>query len=178
MTDQKPGILLADDEVTFRETFAKVLEEEGFSVTAVSDGREAVDAVTRQSFAVAILDIQMPGSDGISVLREAVAIRPQMRVIIDAFDSVGGGNTLSTEFLVNAVRDDLEGDGTASPALEATGFSSYLALPSNQPVFGGTVGDRIVASLTLVDQDLPYVGEGSVTVDGVELGSLPAALLP
>lgn len=82
MTEQKPGILLADDEVTFRETFAKVLEEEGFSVTAVSDGREAVDAITRQSFAVAILDIQMPGSDGISVLREAVAIRPQMRVIM------------------------------------------------------------------------------------------------
>ncbi len=82
MTDQKPGILLADDEVTFRETFAKVLEEEGFSVTAVSDGRAAVDAMTKQSFAVAILDIQMPGSDGISVLREAVAIRPQMRVIM------------------------------------------------------------------------------------------------
>ncbi len=73
---------MADDEVTFRETFAKVLEEEGFSVTAVSDGREAADAIARQSFAVAILDIQMPGSDGISVLREAVAIRPQMRVIM------------------------------------------------------------------------------------------------
>ncbi|MHC4520171.1 MAG: response regulator, partial [Planctomycetota bacterium] len=58
MSERKCEILLADDEVTFRETFAKVLEEEGFSVTAVGDGREAVDALTRRSYALAILDIQ------------------------------------------------------------------------------------------------------------------------
>jgi len=82
MAEQKPQILLADDETTFRETFAKVLEEEGFSVTAVRDGKEATDAITGQPYAVAILDIQMPGSDGISVLREVTAIRPQTRVIM------------------------------------------------------------------------------------------------
>ena len=39
MPEQKPQILLADDEATFRETFTKVLEEEGFAVTAVCDGK-------------------------------------------------------------------------------------------------------------------------------------------
>ncbi len=82
MSDPKSQILLADDEVTFRETFTKVLEEEGFAVTAVCDGKEATDAIMRQPYAVAILDIQMPGSDGISVLREVAAIRPQTRVIM------------------------------------------------------------------------------------------------
>jgi len=82
MAEQKPQILLADDEATFRETLAKVLEEEGFSVAAVCDGRKAREAVMRQPFAVAILDIQMPGSDGISVLREITALRPQTRVIM------------------------------------------------------------------------------------------------
>ncbi len=89
MSDPKCEILLADDEATFRDTFAKVLEEEGFSVTAVGDGRDAIDAVTRRSFAVAILDIQMPGCDGISVLRETVALRPETRVImVTAYGSV------------------------------------------------------------------------------------------
>jgi len=82
MAEQKPQILLADDEATFRETFAKVLEEEGFAVTAVCDGKEATHAIMKQPYAVAILDIQMPGSDGISVLREVTALRPQTRVIM------------------------------------------------------------------------------------------------
>lgn len=89
MSERKYDILLADDEVTFRETFAKVLEEEGFSVTAVGDGREAVDALTRRSYALAILDIQMPGCDGVTVLRETVAVRPETRVImVTAYGSV------------------------------------------------------------------------------------------
>jgi two-component system response regulator PilR (NtrC family) len=82
MTEQKSEILLADDEATFRETFTKVLEEEGFAVMAVRDGREATAAILKRPYAVAILDIQMPGSDGISVLREITAIRPQTRVIM------------------------------------------------------------------------------------------------
>jgi len=82
-------ILLADDEATFRETFAKILEEEGMPVTAVDNGTDAIAAVTKQPFAVAILDIRMPGTDGIKVLREIKQIRPQTRVImITAFGTV------------------------------------------------------------------------------------------
>jgi len=75
-------ILLADDEATFRDTFAKVLCEEGFSVKAVDNGLDAIDAVMKQPYAVAILDIRMPGADGIKVLREIMRIRPETRVIM------------------------------------------------------------------------------------------------
>ncbi len=75
-------ILLADDEVTFRETFKKVLQEEGMVVTAVGNGTEAIDAIMKQPYPVAILDIQMPGADGIKVLREIMKVRPQTRVIM------------------------------------------------------------------------------------------------
>ena len=75
-------ILLADDEVTFRKTFAKVLVEEGMSVKEVGNGTDALDAVTKERFAVAILDIRMPGVDGIRVLREIMRIRPETRVIM------------------------------------------------------------------------------------------------
>jgi two-component system response regulator PilR (NtrC family) len=82
-------ILLADDEVTFRKTFAKVLMEEGMSVKEVGNGTDALDAVTKERFAVAILDIRMPGVDGIKVLREIMRIRPETRVImITAYGTV------------------------------------------------------------------------------------------
>ncbi|MFA6425246.1 MAG: sigma-54 dependent transcriptional regulator [Phycisphaerae bacterium] len=75
-------ILLADDEADFRKTFTKVLQEEGMAVTAVSDGTEAINAIMKQPYAVAILDIQMPGANGIKVLREIMKVRPETRVII------------------------------------------------------------------------------------------------
>jgi len=89
MAERKYEILLADDETTFRETFAKVLEEEGFSVTAVGNGRDAIDALTRRPYELAILDIQMPGCDGIRVLRETATVRPETRAImVTAYGSV------------------------------------------------------------------------------------------
>jgi len=75
-------ILLADDEATFRQTLTKVLEEEGMAVAAVANGTDAISAIMKQPFAVAILDIQMPGADGIKVLREIMRVRPETRVII------------------------------------------------------------------------------------------------
>ena len=82
-------ILLADDETTFRETFSKVLQEEGMAVTAVGNGVDAIEAITKDIFSVAILDIRMPGADGIKVLRQIMKIRPQTRAImITAFGTV------------------------------------------------------------------------------------------
>ena len=75
-------VLLADDEVTFRETFAKILREEGMSVTVVGNGIDAIDGVTKQPFGVVVLDIRMPGADGIKVLREIMRMRPETRVIM------------------------------------------------------------------------------------------------
>jgi two-component system response regulator PilR (NtrC family) len=82
-------ILLADDEVTFRETLTKVLREEGLAVTAVANGADAIAAIMKQPYTVAILDIQMPGADGIKVLREIMKVRPQTRVVmITAYGTV------------------------------------------------------------------------------------------
>lgn len=75
-------VLLADDESTFRETFVAVLRDEGISVTAVSNGTDAIEAIGEHSYAVAVLDIRMPGADGIKVLRELTKAQPETRVIM------------------------------------------------------------------------------------------------
>ena len=84
-----PRILLADDEDTFRKTFATVLKEEAMAVTAVDNGSDAITAIMKEPYDMAVLDIHMPGADGIKVLREIMKIRPQTRVImITAFGTV------------------------------------------------------------------------------------------
>ena len=85
----KTRILLADDEQTFRMTFTKVLHEEGFDVDDFDNGLDAIDAIKKNAYDIAILDIQMPGADGIKVLKEIVKVSPNTRVImITAYGTV------------------------------------------------------------------------------------------
>ncbi|MDH4203211.1 MAG: sigma-54 dependent transcriptional regulator [Phycisphaerae bacterium] len=85
----KTKILFADDEKTFRETFLKVLQEEGFEVDAFDNGLDAIEAIKESLYDIAVLDIDMPGADGIRVLKEIVKLRPETRVImITAYGTV------------------------------------------------------------------------------------------
>lgn len=85
----KTKILLADDEKTFRETFLKVLQEEGFDVDAFDNGLDTIDAIKKAPYDIAVLDIDMPGADGIRVLKEVMKVRPNTRVImITAYGTV------------------------------------------------------------------------------------------
>lgn len=63
-------ILLAEDERILSDALAAILEKNSFSVDAVYDGEEALDYLSVGEYDVAILDIMMPGLDGISVLRK------------------------------------------------------------------------------------------------------------
>ena len=85
----KIKILFADDEKTFRETFLKVLQEEGFDVDGFDNGLDAIEAIKKTTYDIAVLDINMPGADGIRVLKEAIKVRPNIRVImITAYGTV------------------------------------------------------------------------------------------
>lgn len=63
-------VLLADDEKVYVESLAKVLRRRGFDVVAVFDGPSAIDAVSRAEFDVIVLDLRMPGMDGLAVLEK------------------------------------------------------------------------------------------------------------
>ena len=62
-------ILFAEDEPALREVTVKRLKAEGFGVDGCRDGREALDYLDSTDYDVVILDIMMPGIDGLTVLR-------------------------------------------------------------------------------------------------------------
>ena len=80
-SDQK-NILVVDDDKSVRTTFSSVLRKEGYRVTAVENGYEAIKAIDEESFDLALVDLRMPGLDGIEVLEKIKSRRPQTRVII------------------------------------------------------------------------------------------------
>ena len=62
-------LLLADDDRAIRESLERALELEGYAVTSVADGVEALSAIRRSPPDVVILDVMMPGVDGLGVCR-------------------------------------------------------------------------------------------------------------
>jgi len=94
-------ILLVDDEVVFTNNMSKLLTRRGYQVKAVNSGDEAIRALMDDFFDVMVLDLKMPGLDGIATIRE-------MRKL-----------GLFTEVLI------LTGHGSIDLALEALKMGAY-----------------------------------------------------
>lgn len=75
-------VLLVDDEEDFTSLLKERLETRGLVVDAINNGAEAVVRARNERFDVVILDMQMPGMDGIETLRELLAIDPDLQVIL------------------------------------------------------------------------------------------------
>jgi len=75
-------ILLVDDEVRYLKTIAKLLKREGFTVTTALNGIEALHVLDQKTFDIAVLDMMMPGMDGLGVLKAIKQQYPLMEVIV------------------------------------------------------------------------------------------------
>ena len=77
-----PRILIVDDEERFRLTLAKLLKIRELDVTTLGSGPEALEALKQEPYDVIVLDVRMPGMDGIETLAEIKKLNPNIEVII------------------------------------------------------------------------------------------------
>ena len=98
---QKEKILLVDDEVAFTSSMAKLLRAKGYQVTTAGTGKQAIRFLEAENFDVVVLDLKMPGMDGIATLKEIKKLK------------------LHTETLI------LTGHGSIDSALEAFNLGAY-----------------------------------------------------
>jgi DNA-binding NtrC family response regulator len=75
-------VLLVDDEETFLRSITKVLERRGMHVDAVFSGAQALSHVAENNVDVAVVDIKMPGMDGLELLEHLKAGRPRLEVVL------------------------------------------------------------------------------------------------
>jgi len=76
------NVLLVDDEPEFLETLVKRLTKRGLNISTAQNGEEALAVIRGKEIDVVVLDVRMPGIDGIQTLREINKLNPLMEVIM------------------------------------------------------------------------------------------------
>jgi len=135
------SVLLADDQPLLRRGFRMILEAEpDLTVTAeAGDGAEAVDMTRRHAPDVVLMDIRMPGTDGIEATRRITAAHPDVRVLVlttfdldeYAFGALRAGASgfllkdVRPAELVAAIRTVAAGDAVVSPRVTRRLLEEY-----------------------------------------------------
>ena len=76
------NVLLVDDELEFLETLVKRLTKRGLNISTAKSGEDALKIIGEKGIDVTVLDVRMPGMDGIQTLREIKKTDPLMEVIM------------------------------------------------------------------------------------------------
>jgi CheY-like chemotaxis protein len=71
-------VLVVDDEPGMRETLVDILSASGYRAMSAADGESALEAIRANQFNVVVMDIRMPGIDGVTVLQEIDGPPPQV----------------------------------------------------------------------------------------------------
>ena len=82
MEELKAKVLLVDDETDFLSTLAERLEARGLKVSTATSGEDAVANADKEGFDLIVLDLAMPGIDGLETLKRIKAKQPDAEIIM------------------------------------------------------------------------------------------------
>ncbi len=127
---QPDRVLLVDDEVVFVEALGKRMRARGLDVQIANSGSEALEKVTKDAFDAVVLDLAMPGMDGIETLERLHEIEPDLHIML------------------------LTGHGTIPAAVEAInlGAMDFLKKPTGIDVLMEKIKEARTKKLMLAEE--------------------------
>jgi len=171
LVDKK--VLIVDDEERVVESIAGVLEDEGFRVATARSGEEAIRVFQEERPDVTLLDIWMPGMDGIEILKRLKGIAPERQVImisghatistamtsvkLGAFDFIE--KPLSLDVLLLTIRRALDRQEDLSSVDGSGKMATEEPLGSREDSPEENVGERSDPPLESLRQAIPFAEE-------------------
>jgi len=124
-------VLLVDDEREFVDTLAERMRSRGMDVATSESGIEALELIDKESYDVVVLDLQMPGMDGLEVLARIKSRQPEVQVVL------------------------LTGHATVEKGVEAMkrGALEFLEKPIDLSVLAEVIHQAKAEKLILVERD-------------------------
>jgi CheY-like chemotaxis protein len=133
MQPERPSILVVDDDEDTCTNLSDILTDLGYHVAIAHDGPAALELVRRQHYDVALLDLKMPGMDGLTLYREIRRVRAgTVAIIVTAYAS-----------------------GSSAEEALAAGAWQVVAKPVEFPRLLSLVGEAVGQPLVLVVDDDP-----------------------
>src|SRR3954447_1942094 len=93
MPTRGPRVLIVDDEASIRQSLRGVLSDENYQCTAVENGEACLNELAKQSFEAVLLDIWMPGIDGLTTLARIQEFPPGSRPAVIMISGHGNVET-------------------------------------------------------------------------------------
>ena len=137
--NDRPSLLLVDDDEAFRKVLTRAMERRGYAVTAASDVPQALAAAQSQSPEYAVVDLKMPGESGLVLIEKLIELDPNTRIVM------------------------LTGYASIATAIEAIklGATHYLAKPVD--------ADEVVSALNKTEGNSALdVADSPLSVDRLE----------
>ncbi len=130
---QRERILVVDDEQNMRITLADILGDEGYDVDTAASGEEAVELCSQQGYSIVLLDVRMPGIDGVEAFKQIRRHQEGVRVIMMS--------AYSLDDLKDAALDD--------------GAVAFLAKPLDVQQVIRLIGEVRDTAILVVENDEP-----------------------
>ncbi len=161
-TTQTTRILVVDDDTRIRDLLRRYLTQEGFDVILAEDGKAMDRFMQRDAIDLIVLDLMMPGEDGLSICRRLRSANNRIPIIMLTAKSedvdrivgleVGADDYLSKPFNPRELLARIHAVLRRRPATEAPGAPSSDDTPVR---FGEYLFDMAARSLTKNGEDLP-----------------------
>ena len=152
-----PHVLVVDDDQMMARTLQEILELQGWTVDVAHDGKHAVEMARRLPYDVVLMDVKMPGMDGVSAFKAMKEARPDVKVV------------LMTAFAAESMLSEAEDEGVLrvlSKPVDVRSLVAYLAglLSRRRPVL---IVDSDAAFLRTLSDSLQLSGFETVAAAGL-----------
>lgn len=90
--EKRKNILIVDDDKSILRILTRILQKQGYSTHTAETGREAEEQINNHSCDLALIDVKLPDTDGVDLLRKIQAARPNMiKIILTGYASMDNG---------------------------------------------------------------------------------------